>query len=391
MLTYLIRRILLIVPTLLGMTLLVFGVMAASPGGIGGPTLTEGGAQVTGASAQRIREYYDIRYGLDKPWYVQYGRWLNNLSPIGFNAYEASDPAVVEAKKVADGLPAKPDGKRPRPMVRQGDLRLTSPTFKMPDLGESITQRRKVSALLAETLPLTLLLNVLSLPIVYVIGITSGITAARKRGQAADIWIGTSQLAAWSVPPIWAGVLFIGFLANKEYLNWFPTGGILGVTAADATFLPSHDASGHWEAGYLFDLLWHLVLPVTCLTYGGSAFLSKLTRGSVLENLGADFVRTARAKGVTEGAVLYRHVFANSLLALITVAAAILPSLLGGAVIVETIFGVPGMGKLAVEAVNQRDREVVLAITFIGGVVGLGSTLLRDILYAVADPRVTYD
>jgi peptide/nickel transport system permease protein len=134
-----------------------------------------------------------------------------------------------------------------------------------------------------------------------------------------------------------------------------------------------------------------MVLPVICLSYGGSAFLMKLTRGSVLENLGADYVRTARAKGLDEQVILYHHVFRNSLLALITVAANILPALLGGSFIVESIFSIPGMGKLGIDSVQFRDREVVLAVTLIGGLIGLLSQVLRDILYAMADPRVRYD
>jgi len=358
MLTYLIRRILLLIPTLLGITILVFGVMAAAPGGIGGPLLNERGGQIGGANQQRIREYYEKRYGLNKPYAIQYLRWLNNISPVGFRVNE--------------------DGSLGRIAV------------KWPDLGESITQRRPVSDLLKDALPVTLILNLVSIPLVYVIGIVSGIIAARNRGNAADVGIGTSQLALWSIPTIWSGVLLIGFLANREYVNWFPTGGLTSVGSLDASFLPSH-VDGRWQAGFLVDRVWHLILPVVCLSYGGFAFLSKLMRGSILDNLGADYVRTARAKGLNENVILYRHVFRNSLLSLITVAAAILPSLLGGSIVVETIFGLPGMGKLSVDAVSLRDRELVLGLTFVGGLIGLTSMVLRDVLYAMADPRVTYD
>ena len=148
---------------------------------------------------------------------------------------------------------------------------------------------------------------------------------------------------------------------------------------------PGGSGGGCWTA------CWHLVLPVVCLSYGGSAVLTKLTRGSVLENLGSDYVRTARAKGATENTILYHHVFRNSLLALITVIAGILPALIGGTVIVETIFSLPGMGRLGIDAVRNRDRELVLATTLIGGFIGLISQILRDLLYAVADPRVSYD
>ena len=145
------------------------------------------------------------------------------------------------------------------------------------------------------------------------------------------------------------------------------------------------------QNGYLLDRVWHLVLPIIALSYGGLAFLAKLTRSSLLENLAADYARTARAKGVDEESVLWRHVFRNSLLPLITVSATLLPSLLAGSVIVESIFSIDGMGKLAVEAVQTRDRELVLSVTLISGLLTLVGYLLADIAYALVDPRVSYD
>ncbi len=358
MFTYIVRRTLLMIPTLFGITALVFFLMAYSPGGIGGPLLDRGGAMKSSEDAARVREYYNKRYGLDKPKIVQYARWLNLLSPVGF---------------------------RPEPNGSLGNFGL-----KTPSLGESLQQHRPVTDLIAESLPITLLMNLISLPVIYITGILTGVLAARKRGSAYDTIAGITQLGTWSVPTIWAGVMLIGLLANREYVNWFPLSGLNDASATTMAFFPHHLSEG-WQRGWLLDTAWHLVLPVVCLSYGGSAFIMKLMRGSILENLGADFIRTARAKGVDETGIMFRHVFRNSLLALITVAASIIPSLIGGSVIVETIFSIPGMGKLSVEAVQFRDREVVLAVTLIGGLIGLLSQILRDILYAVADPRVRYD
>jgi microcin C transport system permease protein len=358
MLTYIIRRLLLMIPTLFGITLLVFFTMAAAPGGLGGTVLSDAQGEMQGEEARRVREYYQKRYGLDQPAIVQYARWLNRISPVGFN-YDA------DGDRGAFG-------------------------FKLPDLGESIARKRPVGDLLRETLPVTVMLNLISVPLVYGVGVASGLFSAKHRGSALDVGSGTAQLAAWSIPTIWAGVMLIGFLANQQYVKWFPTSGLHGTLSSSMPFLPRYTNAG-FQHGYLLDTLWHMVLPVVCLTYGASAFLTKLTRGSVLENLNADYVRTARAKGVDERTVLYRHVFANSTLALITVASGIIPSLLGGSVIVETIFSIPGMGKLAVEGVQFRDRELVLAVTFIGGLVGLLCEILRDICYAIADPRVSYE
>ena len=357
MLTYIVQRLLLMFPTLLGITMLVFFIMAFSPGGIGGPLLDRSG-NMKSEDAARVREYYNKRYGIDKPKIVQYGRWLNLISPIGFHLND--------------------------------DGSLGSFGLKEPSFGESLQQHRPVSDLIADALPVTLLLNLVSIPMVYGTGIITGIFAARRRGSIYDNVTGITQLGTWSVPTIWAGVMLIGLLANREYLKLFPTSGLHAADALMMPFFPHFTPTG-WERGWLLDTVWHLVLPVVCLSYGGSAFLMKLTRGSVLENLDADYVRTARAKGLDEGVILYRHVFRNSLLALITVAANILPALLGGSIIVESIFSIPGMGRLGVESVQFRDREVVLAVTLIGGIVGLLSQILRDILYAMADPRVRYD
>jgi ABC-type dipeptide/oligopeptide/nickel transport system permease component len=154
---------------------------------------------------------------------------------------------------------------------------------------------------------------------------------------------------------------------------------------------PPRSAQEGFVRGFLLDRSWHLVLPVICLSYGGFAFLAKLTRSSLLENLMADYARTARAKGVSERDVLWKHVFRNSLLPLITVSATLLPSLLAGSVIVETIFSIDGMGKLAVDAVRGRDRELVLSVTLISGLLTLAGYLLADLCYAIVDPRVSYD
>ncbi len=357
MVQYVIRRLLLMLPTLAGITILVFAVMAAAPGGISANLMTQGGDLRPEERAAMI-EYLNRRYGLDKPMSVQYLRWLNNVLPVG---YETT-----------------PDGER------------GSFGFKAPDLGMSFVKNRPVLDLVAEALPITLLLNALTVPLVFIGSIFMGVYTARFRGQALDVGIGTANLALWSVPTIWMGVMLIGFLASEQYLKLFPTSGLESLRADSWTFLPTSTELG-WQRGYLLDVLWHLVLPVICLTYSGFAFLTKLTRSAVLENLLADYARTARAKGLSEQVVLWRHVFRNSLLPLITVAASILPGLLVGSVIVETIFSIDGMGKLVVEAVQMRDREVVLSITLITGMLTLVSYLLMDICYAIADPRVSYE
>lgn len=466
MLDYIIRRLLLMIPTLLGVVAVVFFVMALAPGGFGGVLLSAEGAQAQGEEAKRIQQYFKRRYGLDQPVIVQFGRWLNQVSPIGFMmsadlkrdrslfeaiehlakqwwpdfddrdlallvattidmaAYtgelphdmlvrleqETKDPA--SAPRLFALIDADPDqrffeqlvvrsAKDPEAMQAELLSRLAfettgrnrvlfhRPILKAPDLGTSL-RGRAVGELLRETVPVTLLLNVITIPLIYVIAILSGTYAARYRGSTFDIGSGVLLLGLWSIPVIWAGVLLIGYFANSQHLQWFPTAGLHDLRADDMRFLPRVGAMG-FERGWLLDLIWHLALPVFCLTYGGFAVLSKLMRGTILDNLGLDYVRTARAKGVNEHDVLFRHVFRNSLLPLITVAVAIIPSLLVGSVVVETIFSIPGMGRLGVEAAFQKDREVVMGTTLIAAILSLASQLLRDVCYAIADPRVSYE
>jgi peptide/nickel transport system permease protein len=309
---------------------------------------------------------------LDKPKYAQYLRWLNKVSPIGFTTYNDNDPAVKAGR------------------ARAGDVALTRPRLKLPDLGDSFARGRPVMALIGEALPITLLLQAISLPLSYMLAIWLGIQQARRRGSAIDYTISGWTLALWSIPQIWVGVLLIGFLANDQYLHWFPTTGLNDLNEAAMTFLPRITEAG-FEKGWLLDRLYHLILPIVTLTYVDFAFLSRLTRGALLDNLNADFVRTARAKGLPERIVLYQHAFRNSLIPLITVLVNLLPGLIAGSVVVENIFSISGMGKLAVDAAFQRDFELLLSITLVAAVLELIAYLLADLGYAVADPRVSYE
>lgn len=357
MLTYVVRRLLLMIPTLVGITLVTFLTMAWSPGGIGA-ALTNAEGNMRPAEREALRKDLNRRYGLDKPVLVQYLRWANAVSPVGFTQDE--------------------DGK------------YVGFSFKKMDFGKSMIRKRPVVDVILEALPITLLLNLVTVPIIYAIAVTAGIRAAQHRGGAFDVASGTTLVALWSLPTMWVGVMSIGFLANREYLHLFPTGGLNDTLASRMPFLPSWSPGGS-QRGYLLDAAWHLALPVICLTYGGFAILAKLMRASMLENITADFARTARAKGLTEHVVVYRHVLRNSLLPLITMASSILPGLLVGSLFVEQIFSLDGMGRLMIDAVNTRDRDLVLSETLVAGLITLVCTLIADLCYAVADPRVSYE
>jgi microcin C transport system permease protein len=389
MISYIIRRLLLLPPTLIGITAVIFFIIASSPGGIGASLLSAEGGMRPAERARRV-EYMNYRYGLDKPLIVQYLRWLNDVSPLGFFKYVPADPEVVQSAKEAAAKPIDAKtGSHPLPAVRPGDLRMTGIHFKSPDLGESFTRHQKVWPIIADAMPISITLQIISIPITYIISVIAGIYAAKHRGKFIDVGVGTGLILLYSIPVIWMGVLFIGFLCNNDYVHWFPANGLHDLMSDQMTFLPTF--SGGFHRGWLLDSAWHLAGPVLCISYGEFAILSKLTRGALLDTFGQDYVRTARAKGLPERIVLYRHAFRNSLIPLITVAASILPALVSGAVITETIFGLNGMGKLVIDSLEARDREVFLSTSLIVSFLTLTGYLLADIAYAIADPRVSYD
>lgn len=359
MLSYIIRRLLLMIPTLIGVTMVVFFVVALAPGGIGGAALSDEGS-MRADQRRAMRLYYERRYAIDKPLRVQYVRWLNRVSPVGFATHE------------------------------NGSIDLSSPCIKVPDLGESMSMRRPVIDVVLEVAPNTLLLNILTAPLVYITSILAGIYAARYRGKLFDVSSNFVMLLLNSIPSNFAGVMLIGFFASVTHFHWFPSGGLHSPDADTMAFLPSFGAGG-FERGWLLDMAWHLVLPIFVFTYGGSAYLAKLTRGAVLDNLNADFIRTARSKGLTENRILLTHTLRNSLIPLITVAAGFLPALLGGSVVIEKIFGIPGLGKQAIEAIFARDREMIMATTLVMGLLGMLCRLGSDLCYVIADPRVSYE
>ncbi|CAN5687391.1 hypothetical protein BH09PLA1_BH09PLA1_14640 [soil metagenome] len=402
---YLFRRILLFVPTILGATFLVFMLMALSPISIVDAMLTPGGEIRPGERAVKEASLEE-RYGLNDPAPMQYLRWLNNISPIGFDKWKKEDPAVLAAKATETKLRDEKRlalaatgvvGREADSIVRKIDVkpnagapRLGLPWFKKPDMGYSYIQSRPSVEMIAEALPVTLTLQAVALPTAISIALLTGIWAARHRGGLWDVVPGTFLLALYSLPVIWVGVMFIGFLANVEYIRAFPAAELHDVMSNRMSFFPRFGGEG-FQPGYLLDSVWHLVLPVVCIAYGAVAYYSKLTRTSMLETLSSDFVRTARAKGLGERVVLFRHALRTSLIPLITVAASFLPALVTGSIVVETIFSLRGMGRLVIESLYRNDRELFLSVSVIILMLQLVGFLLADIAYVIADPRVSYD
>lgn len=245
------------------------------------------------------------------------------------------------------------------------------------DFGISFSKHAPVFDVIMDTLPRTLLLTSAALALNFIIGIGLGIAAAVRRGGFQDHALGILSLFLYSMPEFWLGLMLI--LGLSLQIPIFPAS---GMHSPLASYLPAFD--------YAMDVLQHMVLPVFVLGIASAAATGRYMRGSLLEVINQDYVRTARAKGVREAVVLTRHALRNALLPIITLFGLSLPFLLGGAVIVETVFGWPGMGKLAVDAIFTRDYPMIIACTFVAGCTVIAGNLISDVLYAIADPRIRY-
>ncbi len=335
MVSYILRRLLWMVPTLFGITLLLFCVMRLAPGDpatLAAGSLSGGSsnAMTSSSSMEDAITKFRKKYRLDEPLIVQYGHWLVSVARLDFGN----------------------EFFRPNVKVR-----------------DELWKRMQV------TVPLSLVSVLLS----YLIAIPLGILSAVRRGSLWDRVSTFTLFLLYSMPTFWAGLMLI-LVFGATGLNWLP---VLGLHDKDAATLSSF--------GYFKDLVLHAILPITCLTYGSLAYLSRQMRVGMLETVRQDYIRTARAKGLSEKAVVLKHALRNSLIPVVTLFASILPILIGGSVIVETIFTIPGMGLYAFQGLVQRDYNVVMATVTASALMTLVGFLVSDVTYALVDPRITYD
>lgn len=251
--------------------------------------------------------------------------------------------------------------------------------FLRGDLGISYIDSRPVATKLKEALRWTLLLNGLAILLAYLLSIPLGVYSAVHRDSRFDRTTTLLLFLLYSLPTFWVATLLVVFLTTPEYgLDLFPTMGV-GETSPEVPF---------WNR--FRDRAYHLVLPVFCLTYGSLAFITRQMRGSMRETLQKDFIRTARAKGLSERAVTWKHAFRNSLFPIITLFGAVFPAVLAGSVIIEVIFNIDGMGKLTIDAITQRNWPVVYSVLMLGAILTMAGILIADICYALVDPRVSF-
>lgn len=246
------------------------------------------------------------------------------------------------------------------------------------ELGVSFSHHRPVAEILAETIPNTLVLTVWSLFLILLVGVVVGVISAVRQYSWVDNTITMGTLFIYSMPGFWLGLMLIILFSLK--LGVLPASQMESV---DAEYMP---AFARW-----LDRARHLVLPVFVLGVASAASVARYMRGSLLEVIRQDYVRTARAKGLPERTVIFRHALLNALIPIITLLGLYLPFVMSGAVVTETIFAWPGMGRLIIGAIFARDYPVVMAANLLAGIMVVGGNLLADVLYGFVDPRIRYE
>ncbi len=323
MANYLVKRILILIPLMFGITLITFSVIHLAPGEPVEMQMAMN-PKVTKEVRDRLRKYY----GLDKPLHVQYLNWVGKL------------------------------------------VRL--------DLGRSFSpDNRPVVDKIKERLPITLSLNIIALLLEFGLAVPIGILAATHRDTWLDKGITIFVFIGFAVPTFWLALLLMYFFGVK--LNWLPISGLHSLGS---------DSFGFFH--YLWDMAKHLLMPILVASFGSLAGLSRYMRSSMLNVIGQDYITTARAKGLSERVVIYKHALRNALLPLITLFGFSIPGLIGGSVIFETIYAIPGMGQLFYQGVMSRDYPVVMGILIIGAFLTLIGNLIADVSYAMADPRIRH-
>ncbi len=329
MLAYIFKRLLEMIPTLIGITLLSFFIIHLAPGK---PTdvLTELNPKITPEARERLEKLY----GLDKPVMEQYWMWVKRIIKLDFGESFSTDR---------------------RPVIE-----------KIWDTKQPIEERR---------LFITFLINVLSMFIIFVIAIPIGVSSATHQYSLYDKMTTVFVFVGFATPAFWLALLLMMFFG--VHLDWLPISGLKSMNYEALSF-----------GGKIWDRALHLILPVFVSAFVGLAGLSRFMRSSMLEVIRQDYVTVARSKGLQEKKVIYKHAFKNALLPIITLLGLSVPGLIGGSVIFESIFSIPGMGQLFYMSVMTRDYPLVMCILSIGAVLTLLGNLLADIGYTLADPRI---
>ncbi|MFI9652978.1 microcin C ABC transporter permease YejB [Guyparkeria halopsychrophila] len=346
---YIAKRLALMIPTLFGILLISFAVIQFVPGGpveqlmmqLKGGTqgaAAESGGQFTGGlyrgeqglGEEQIEQFREF-YGFDQPAYKRFGDMLGNY--LTFN------------------------------------------------LGESYFYQRSVGELIVEKLPVSISLGIWTFLLTYLVSIPLGVAKAVRDGSKFDSITSTVILVGYAIPGFVLGLVLLVLLGGGSFVQWFPLRGLTSDNFEQLSLM-----------GKILDYLWHLVLPITAMVVGNFAVMTMLTKNSFLEEIRKQYVLTARAKGLAERTVLYRHVFRNALIPIITgFPAAFIGAFFTGSLLIETIFSLDGLGLLSYNAVLQRDYPVVLGTLYVFSLIGLFGKLLSDLIYVWVDPRIHFE
>jgi microcin C transport system permease protein len=339
MFTYLIRRIVMMIPTLFGITILSFVIINLAPGSpveqklqamrLGGAMRGGSGGKSGQGVSEEVIAALNKQYGFDKPLLVRYGIWIKNLSRL--------------------------------------------------DFGDSFKYEEPVTSVIASKFPVSLMFGVVSFILTYLVCIPLGVRKAIRDGTPFDRVSSMLLFVMYSVPPLMLGILMLVFLAGSSHLDIFPIGGLVSDNYDNLTL-----------GGKIFDRLHHAVLPLICYMIGSFTFLTLLMKNSLLDVIKLDYVRTARAKGLNDRVVYMKHALRNALIPIVTGMSGILALFFSGSIIIESIFQLDGMGLLSLTAANSRDYNVLMGLIFLEGLMFLLGRLLTDILYVVVDPRIDF-
>lgn len=359
MTSYIARRLLLMIPTILGILLINFVVIQFVPGGpvermiaqLQGhgvdatARFTGGGADMIGAQITGDAGQYRGAQGLDPAFVAE------------LEALYGFDKPAIE---------------------RFGHMVWNYARF---DLGESYYRNISVIDLVLEKMPVSISLGIWSTLIIYLVSIPLGIKKATKDGQPFDIWSSAVVFVGYAIPSFMFAILLIILFAGGRFWDIFPLRGIVSDNWEDLTLV-----------GQILDYFWHMTLPVLSLVISGFAGLTMLTKNSFLDEINKQYVLTARAKGLSERRVLYKHVFRNAMLIVIAgFPAAFMAMFFTGALLIEIVFSLDGLGLLGYESIVNRDYPVVLGTLYIFALIGLVMTLVRDIVYVLVDPRIDFE
>ena len=338
MFKYTVKRLLLIIPTLIGITLACFLITITAPGGpieqklaqlrfAGGAEANQSGSSNEYGIPQEVIDGLKKQYGFDKPIHIQYLIWVKNAITLNF--------------------------------------------------GESFIHEEPVTQLILERVPISLQFGLISFILTYLVCITLGVAMAIRKDSLFDISSSITLIILYSIPPLMLGILLKVFFAGRWDL--FPIGDLYSDMYFEKNF---------W--GRILDRIHHFILPMLCYMVGSFTILTQFMKNNLLEEINKDYIKTARAKGLTKKSVYYKHALRNALVPIATSLGNIFGIFLAGSLIIEKIFNIPGIGLLAFDSAVARDYNVIMALIFIQSLIFIIGRIFSDLIYVIIDPRIDF-